>query len=159
MGMTSASTAKATAARWPNGPRTPDCHPDRPHRARGLCALCYAGALRRVHYADPERRERRLASQKAYHDRNPEKSHHDWLRFAYGVSPEDVAEMRERQGGACAICGRTDLRLNVDHDHATGEIRGLLCDPCNRGIGQLGDDPERLLRAVAYLTDKRRGEA
>jgi hypothetical protein len=64
----------------------------------------------------------------------------------------------EQQDGKCAICGKTHghvtvngvkTKLAVDHDHATGKIRGLLCSRCNRGIGYLGE--ENLTRAVAYL--------
>jgi Recombination endonuclease VII len=54
--------------------------------------------------------------------------------------------------GACQICGNTqDLR--VDHDHATepAVIRGVLCNNCNTGVGMLGDDPECLELAAAYL--------
>ena len=54
----------------------------------------------------------------------------------------------------CAICGdppKADKRLSLDHDHATGLDRGLLCQPCNIGLGQFRDDPHRLLSAVVYL--------
>lgn len=58
------------------------------------------------------------------------------------------------QGGGCAICGDTPAdgrRLDVDHDHETGRIRGLLCMPCNIGIGNLREDPARLAAAIEYL--------
>jgi len=51
----------------------------------------------------------------------------------------------------CECCGG-DSRLAVDHCHTTGALRGVLCQPCNLGIGQLGDDLTGVLRAVAYLT-------
>lgn len=57
----------------------------------------------------------------------------------------------------CQICGKTGTndslkdKLHVDHDHATGEIRGMLCDNCNKGLGCFKDDPERLLAAIYYL--------
>lgn len=61
------------------------------------------------------------------------------------------------QGGRCAICQvqpRLSDALVVDHNHATGETRGLLCSSCNTGIGHLGDHPEILRAALRYLTDR-----
>jgi hypothetical protein len=54
------------------------------------------------------------------------------------------------QGGLCAIC-RVAPAVHVDHDHATGTVRGMLCFPCNAAIGHLRDDPATVRRAAAYL--------
>ena len=53
-----------------------------------------------------------------------------------GVAGDDYARLLEAQGGGCAICGATPKtrRLHVDHDHATGMVRGLLCHRCNRAL-------------------------
>ena len=53
-----------------------------------------------------------------------------------GVSDEDYAVLLSQQGGGCAICGAKPKtrRLHVDHDHATGKVRGLLCHRCNRAL-------------------------
>lgn len=81
------------------------------------------------------------------------------LRRNYGITLEDFDRMATVQDGRCAICGRVPQgkhnqgRLHVDHDHRTGRVRGLLCSHCNRGLGFLGDSPETLCRAAAYLTD------
>lgn len=77
-------------------------------------------------------------------------------QYKYGISPEEFDAMLAAQGGGCAICGTTEWMGNgkvphVDHDHATGRIRGILCGNCNLGIGKLGDDPVRLRAAAAYL--------
>ncbi len=68
----------------------------------------------------------------------------------------EYRELLGKQDGRCAVCGIPaaevkGAQLDVDHDHATGLVRGLLCGPCNRGIGQLADSPERLRTAAAYL--------
>lgn len=71
----------------------------------------------------------------------------------YGLSRDEYNELLTDQNGACAICGRLseDRALAVDHDHASGSIRGLLCAPCNTGLGVFRDDQLLLQRAIAYL--------
>lgn len=74
------------------------------------------------------------------------------LRELYGMSPSDYAEMLHSQGGKCAICaGTPKTELRVDHCHSTGMVRALLCSSCNCGIGLLGDSPDMLEKALAYL--------
>lgn len=92
------------------------------------------------------------------------------LRFRrYGLSPDRVAAMLADQAGLCLVCGRelflwSEVRKHadtacVDHDRrccprdgSCGKcVRGLLCSPCNMGLGLLGDDAGRLARAIAYL--------
>jgi hypothetical protein len=75
------------------------------------------------------------------------KSH---LKRKYGLTQEAFDEMLAAQGGGCAICGKPDAD-NVDHDHFTGRVRGILCWNCNVGVGQFEDDSERLLAALSYL--------
>jgi hypothetical protein len=76
------------------------------------------------------------------------------LRQTFGLTRSDYDAMLDRQNGGCAICGEppADNRsLHIDHDHESGTVRGLLCFRCNAGVGQFADDPERLVRAAAYL--------
>lgn len=76
------------------------------------------------------------------------------LRTKYGLSPEDYSGMVEEQAGRCAICGGSPApqkRLVVDHCHASGAVRGLLCGPCNSGLGQFHDNQDRLRAAISYL--------
>ena len=79
-----------------------------------------------------------------------------YLQRLYGLSKDDYAAMLARQGGVCAICGRSPAvqrrRLGVDHDHRTGRIRGLLCSGCNAGIAGLREDPEIFAAALRYLS-------
>ena len=71
----------------------------------------------------------------------------------YGLDEHHVQAMYERQAGKCAICLQAfDLEeLYIDHEHAIGFVRGLLCPPCNAGLGQFRDDIARLKRAIKYL--------
>lgn len=69
--------------------------------------------------------------------------------------------MHVAQKGACAVCGDTVMPIDkrtgkqydlaIDHDHATGKVRELLCPGCNNGLGCFKDDPVRLQLALAYL--------
>ena len=64
------------------------------------------------------------------------------LRQRYGIGLEEFETMLVEQGGRCAACGRSDRRLIVDHDHATGVVRGLVCASCNRVVSGL-ESPSR----------------
>jgi hypothetical protein len=104
--------------------RRASCHPDRPHYAKGLCRNCNRSASRR---SWPEARK------KAHNRRNG-------LRRNFGLTPGDVDRMLADQGGVCAICsggfdGHRWKQPCVDHCHATGKVRALLCFRCNSGLG------------------------
>lgn len=68
----------------------------------------------------------------------------------YGITEDDFDEMFAAQGGVCAIC-REAKAEHVDHDHATGKVRGLLCFNCNGALGQFRDRTDLMIRAVGYL--------
>lgn len=71
-----------------------------------------------------------------------------------GMTLKDYADLSAQQASVCAICRRSvpdGKRLHVDHDHRTLQVRGLLCQDCNLGLGNFMDDPEVLERASAYL--------
>lgn len=76
------------------------------------------------------------------------------LRRKYGISIEQYDEMLRRQGGVCAICrGKQNAKwkhFDVDHDKATGRVRGLLCRRCNTGLGYL-ENSTFSGKAKAYL--------
>ena len=58
----------------------------------------------------------------------------------------------KEQRGVCGICGDVQEQdLGIDHDHSTGNVRGLLCSNCNTGLGMIGDTRESVLAALAYL--------
>ncbi len=74
------------------------------------------------------------------------------LRTKYGLTPGRYAAMAAAQDHCCAVCGRKSPRgLHVDHNHATGKVRGLLCGNCNRALGLLGDSAVVIRKAAAYL--------
>lgn len=82
----------------------------------------------------------------------------------FGMTPGDYDRMLIAQGGKCAICFqfprfiRSTARLHVDHDHATGAVRGLLCTLCNLALGKMEDSPDRLRRAADYLEEHARSQ-
>lgn len=91
------------------------------------------------------------------------------LSYHYGITHVEYENLLKAQHGSCAICGvkqdersnRTDRStwLSVDHDHATGRVRGLLCLNCNTAIAHLHDDIALAERAIAYLKKHQRATA
>jgi len=77
------------------------------------------------------------------------------MRRQYGISLSEFKELLDFQGGGCALCNKElDVkrrRMNIDHDHETNTVRGILCTGCNTGLGHLGDDIAGLERALYYL--------
>ncbi len=80
---------------------------------------------------------------------------HRWLKWRYGIAPGQFESMLEQQDHKCPICeeplGNRPIDRHVDHDHATGKLRDILCRSCNHGLGGFKDDARRLRRAIAYL--------
>lgn len=73
------------------------------------------------------------------------------LKTRYGISLEQYRAQLAYQCGMCAICGTHDGRLVVDHCHATGRNRGLLCAACNLALGKFNDSTESLAMGIVYL--------
>ena len=133
---------------------------------RGDCKACNL-ARKKQWYA--ENREAVIAKVKAWQQENKDhvnayhreyrktrtaESREGHLRRKFGLSQADYDLLLGKQGGGCRICGKKPgkISLHVDHDHATGEVRGLLCVGCNNALGQLHDDTELLRRAITYVT-------
>lgn len=89
----------------------------------------------------------------------PHKARQSHLKYKYGIDRWAYAKILTDQNGACAICKIPfDLMLrnpDVDHDHATGKVRGLLCNACNLGLGQFEDELFLLESAANYLRGSR----
>lgn len=82
------------------------------------------------------------------------RAHENRVQDTYGLKPGEYGQIYRHQGGVCAICRRAtgaSKRLAVDHDHATGLVRGLLCSRDNQLLGHLRDDPDAFRRAAWYL--------
>lgn len=88
---------------------------------------------------------------KAWEEANKDRRRKQHLKRQYGVTLETYEDLLDQQEGLCAICGHESAKLDLDHDHKTGIIRGLLCNPCNQGLGHFKDDPQRLRAAAKYL--------
>lgn len=100
----------------------------------------------------------RLETMAAYAKKSPRTVLKARLKHKYALSVEDYEYMLADQGHVCAICkcpNNDGKRLAVDHDHATGRVRGLLCNPCNLAVGHMKDDPTRLRQAAEYLEESR----
>lgn len=117
------------------------CHPDKPHAGRGLCRTCHN--LHVVRPGDPIK-YRRI-------QKNSD------LKKKYGITLLQYEALVAECGNECAVCkggpsgvGRAGI-LYVDHDHATGDVRALLCAKCNIMLGGSRDNPETLEAGAAYL--------
>ena len=96
---------------------------------------------------DPIRKLNKCRAQWDYH-----------IKKAYGTHSEEVAWMYASQDGRCAAC---DCGLdffgeltNIDHDHRTGKVRGILCGPCNRSLGGMKEDPDAIYGLMMYAKNR-----
>lgn len=103
-------------------------------------------------------KKERLEYCKEYYNANSERiikrTSKRTLKWRYNLTPEELIEMHQQQNNVCKICGKPPnpgRNLDVDHDHKTGRIRGLLCNNCNRGLGHLQDSIIILEAAINYL--------
>lgn len=108
----------------------------------------YNRRRREKYKSDPEYREKVKEQSDSARKKNP------WQRrlTQYGLTHYEY-ELMLNDG--CGICGASfeleSTKVAIDHDHSTGKVRGLLCQPCNLGIGHFRDDPIALANAVNYL--------
>jgi hypothetical protein len=128
---------------------------DKDHRHKdGLTSRCSAciSAQRKVRYQ--ENKEVVKALTKARYWANPKKAR-DWaLSYKYNLTPEQFHRLYISQECKCAICAKhfpEEEKMAVDHCHDNGNVRGLLCHACNRGMGLLKDNPDILRKAAEYL--------
>ena len=141
-----------------------------PRNLRGTCLNCSQdrAAKYRIDNPDkieefnkkrksPEYREKINQQKKLDYEKNPKKYRMRSMKNLYGLSEKDFNEIWTKQGNKCAICNSTERgdkkssNLNVDHDHVTKKVRGILCSPCNKLLGDAKDDPLILDAAIDYL--------
>lgn len=132
-------------------------------RMRSTCRACTnaenAASRKRVREADPEAYQQRnkrwcKEARRRLGERAAVTYRKERLKNKYGMTLADFDTLLLKQNGVCAICegekgkGR---HWHIDHDHATGAVRGILCNRCNTGLGSFRDNVRSLMRAAAYL--------
>jgi hypothetical protein len=100
-------------------------------------------------------REKLNARSRAYTAAHPSRQLATQRAYKYGLSADAFEALRAAQQNKCAICrmefSSEPRQTHVDHDHATGKVRALLCEPCNHGLGNFKESETTLLAAVEYL--------
>lgn len=168
---------KSATVEAPQEKRCPSCGETKPRsefradrtKADHLTSACSACISQRSRDYYQRNRDRIRANVKAYQKAKPEvqaravarrrengKRRAADVKGKYGLTEGEYAALLERSGGLCEICGRVPSEVSkkgvcVDHCHDSGRVRGILCAPCNMGIGHLRDDPEVLRAAIGYL--------
>jgi len=138
----------------------------------GKCKECIKKYQKDYHSEHPEKKQKYRNENKNiirerninYHINNPEAKKRQALKRTYGITLEQYNKLFESQNGVCAICGKPEtdtnnrtnkvIQIAVDHNHQTGNVRGLLCGKCNRMLGLVDDKIEVLIKAIDYLKEK-----
>lgn len=139
----------------------PDKTTDEFHRDSGRddglspwCKECANANARRYHSDGPilrTNRARQKISKQEAANRNRANAQRYVFAKVYGITVETFAEMIAAQNGRCSICTQLLEQPCVDHDHASGKVRAVLCRKCNSMIGLAGENVDTILRAAAYL--------
>lgn len=128
----------------------------------GKCNDCHSEYLRRWRKKNPGLYEAIVnrnrikckdsikESQKKYRIKYPERLKDRKLKLRYRISLLEYSEILKKQNAECAICHKKN-KLFVDHDHSSGEVRGLLCNTCNLGLGYFYNDNSLLKSAIKYI--------
>lgn len=118
------------------------------------CKPCQLARRRKWVAENPERVKELMRN---WHHANPKRSKEIADKARYGLEYGEYDRILALQDGRCALC-RTDKpggkgRFHVDHDHATGKVRGLLCHNCNVALGHVNEDPVLIRKMIAYLAE------
>jgi len=156
----------------------PTCHPEQEYGGRGMCRPCYqrwrytthpeirAKLLEQMRTYHQLHKEEIHARHKEYYRvnkkewreyerkwrlRHPDRERDHSLQSNHGITQYDYDQMLLQQNGKCAICEQISIKpLDVDHDHTTNVIRGLVCHRCNLGL-RMVDNEKKLQAALEYL--------
>lgn len=127
-------------------------------REAGLCVDCGAPARAKGYVRCQACLNRRKAYGAKFRAADPERQAWYTRKHKYGITREEWGALFVAQGKRCPICGTMEPggrgKWHTDHNHANGEVRGILCNDCNLGLGAFHDDPVRLRRAAGYLVIK-----
>ena len=119
---------------------------------QGYCKQCVR-LNSRIHYSN--NKEAKAIQARKWAKANPDSRRSTRLKFNYGIDLDKYNQLFQNQKGRCKICERhrdiLSSNLNVDHNHNTGKIRGLLCNQCNQAIGLLKEDVSIILKAAEYV--------
>lgn len=125
-------------------------------KRRSICNRCHNKSKRVQNPKRPQNKYPHLT-------KNERVRNYEYLSI-YGITLDQYNQLAKNQNYGCAICGQPETlkhqtgvlrNLAVDHNHSTGEIRGLLCDKHNRGLGLFQDNVEYLKKAIQYLENKK----
>lgn len=122
------------------------------YRSRPENVIAAKERARRWREANPERAR---ATHDAWVERNRERYNaanaHRRRKYRYGITREQYLKLIGDCGGRCEICKEESDDLVVDHCHASGKVRGMLCRQCNAGLGHFDESPEHIRKAITYL--------
>ena len=132
-----------------------------------VCRKCTVSKpIEDYHWVSGRRGRRRICKSCDYEaavfrkKNSPPERNYSHIRRTYGIDKAGFIELVSLSGGKCMICDRElDLttrtnqpnKLQIDHDHVTGKVRGILCFSCNTALGKMQDSPETLKKAARYL--------
>lgn len=116
---------------------------------QSICKPCNVERGREEYHKNPSKNKAKV---KAWTKLNPEKVRGYQRKIKYGLTVGGFQTMLSEQANCCACCGdEFDKPPHVDHCHRSGKIRGLLCRPCNVGLGNFKESPIRLKKAASYI--------
>lgn len=131
-------------------------------REDNKCRSCYNAYMRDWNI---RHRDKIGASNRNYKVEHRTEYLNSRYKTLFGITLAEYEQLSVKQEHKCAICGEPEVavhratnvtnKLSVDHDHATGVVRGLLCNRCNTAIGSFRDSIELLRKAMVYLCKER----